>query len=70
MNKPVLCKMVSCALLFLFPTSMFAADSSTEMLYSNGGARVNGAEVRHSSSVIFSGAVSYTHLTLPTICSV
>jgi hypothetical protein len=60
MNKPVFCKMVSCALLFLFPTSMFAADSNAAMLYSNGGARVNGADVRHSSSVIFSGDLLQT----------
>jgi hypothetical protein len=55
MNKPLFCKMVSCMLLFLFPTSMFAADSNAAMLYSNGGASVNGADVRRSSSVIFSG---------------
>jgi hypothetical protein len=60
MNKPVFCKMVSCALLFLFPTSMLAADSNAAMLYSNGGARVNGADVRHSSSVIFSGDLLQT----------
>src|SRR5260370_35813990 len=60
MNKPVSCKMVSCALLFLFPTSMFAADSNAAMLYSNGGARVNGVDVRRSSSVIFSGDVLQT----------
>jgi hypothetical protein len=60
MNKPVFCKMVSCALLFLFPTSMSAADSNAAMLYSNGGARVNGADVRHSSSVIFSGDLLQT----------
>ena len=60
MNKPVFCKMVSCALLFLFPTSMFAADSNAAMLYSNGGARVNGVDVRRSSSVIFSGDLLQT----------
>jgi hypothetical protein len=60
MHKPVFCKLVSCALLFLFPTSMFAADSNAAMLYSNGGARVNGADVRHSSSLIFSGDLLQT----------
>jgi hypothetical protein len=60
MNKLFFCKMVSCALLFLFPTSMFAAESNAAMLYSNGGARVNGADVRHSSSVIFSGDLLQT----------
>jgi len=60
MNKPAFCKMVSCVLLFLFPTSMFAADSNAAMLYSNGGASVNGADVRHSSSVIFSGDLLQT----------
>ncbi len=39
---------------------MFAADSNAAMLYSNGGARVNGADVRHSSSVIFSGDLLQT----------
>jgi hypothetical protein len=60
MNKPVFCKMVSCALLLLFPTSMFAANSNAAMLYSNAGARVNGAAVRHSSSLIFSGDLLQT----------
>ena len=60
MNKPVFRKMLSCALLFLFPTSMFAADSNAAMLYSNGRAWVNGADVHHSSSVIFSGDLLQT----------
>ncbi len=60
MNKLVFSKMVSCVLLFLFPASMFAADSNAAMLYSNGGASVNGADVRHSSSVIFSGDLLQT----------
>ncbi len=60
MNKLVFSKMVSCVLLFLFPASMFAADSNAAMLYSNGGASVNGADVRHSSSAIFSGDLLQT----------
>lgn len=60
MNKVVFCKMVSYVLLFLFPTSIFAADSNAAMLYSNGGASVNGADVRHASSVIFPGDLLQT----------
>src|SRR5258708_39145173 len=60
MNKPIFCKVISCALLFLFPTSMFAADSNAALLYSNGGVRVNGVDVRRSSSVIFSGDLLQT----------
>ena len=53
-------KMVSCVLLFLFPSSMFAADSNAAMLYTNGAAWVNGAHVPRASSAIFSGDLLQT----------
>jgi hypothetical protein len=52
--------MVSYVLLLLFPAAMFAADSSAAMLYTSGGAWVNGAHVPRSSSAIFSGDLLQT----------
>ena len=60
MGKSAFRKMVSCVLLFLFPCSMFAADSNAAMLYTNGAAWVNGAHVPRSSSAIFSGDLLQT----------
>lgn len=60
MGKSACRKMVSCVLLFLFPGSMLAADSSAAMLYTNGAAWVNGAHVPRSSSSIFSGDLLQT----------
>jgi hypothetical protein len=60
MGKSACRKMVSCVLLFLFPGSMFAADSNAAMLYTNGAAWVNGAHVLRSSSAIFSGDLLQT----------
>jgi hypothetical protein len=60
MGKSAFRKMVSCVLLFLFPGSMFAADSNAAMLYTNGAAWVNGAHVPRSSSAIFSGDLLQT----------
>jgi hypothetical protein len=53
-------KMVSCVLLFLFPVSLFAADSNAAMLYTNGPAWVNGAHIPRSSSAIFAGDLLQT----------
>jgi len=53
-------KMVGCVLLFLFPSSMFAADTNAAMLYTNGAAWVNGAHVPRASSAIFSGDLLQT----------
>jgi ferric-dicitrate binding protein FerR (iron transport regulator) len=60
MGKSVWRKMVSCVLLFLFPGSLFAADSGAAMLYTNGAAWVNGAHVPRNSSAIFSGDMLQT----------
>jgi hypothetical protein len=60
MGKSVLRSMVSCVLLFLFPGSLFAADSNAAMLYTNGAAWVNGAHVPRASSAIFSGDLLQT----------
>src|SRR5215467_8130764 len=60
MGKSAFRKMVSCVLLFLFPVSMFAADSNAAMLYTSGAAWVNGAHVPRSSSAIFSGDLLQT----------
>jgi hypothetical protein len=60
MGKSACRKMVSCVLLFLFPGSMFAADSNAAMLYTNGAAWVNGAHVPRASSAIFSGDLLQT----------
>lgn len=51
---------VSCVLIVLFPFSLFAADSSAAMLYTNGPAWVNGAHVPRPSSAIFSGDLLQT----------
>jgi hypothetical protein len=53
-------KLVSCVLLLLFPTSMFAADSNAAMLYTNGTAWINGAHVPRSSTAIFFGDLLQT----------
>ena len=53
-------EMVGCVLLFVFPASMFAADSSAAMLYTSGTAWVNGAHVPRVSSAIFSGDLLQT----------
>jgi hypothetical protein len=53
-------KLVSCVLLFLFPASMFAADSNAAMLYTNGTAWINGAHVPRSSAAIFFGDLLQT----------
>ena len=60
MGRSAYRKMVCCVLLFLFPGSMFAADSNAAMLYTNGAAWVNGAHVPRSSSAIFSGDLLQT----------
>ena len=53
-------KMVSCVLLICFPGALFAADSSAAMLYTNGRAWVNGANIPRASSAIFSGDMLQT----------
>jgi len=60
MGKFAYRKMASCVLLFLFPGSMFAADTNAAMLYTNGSAWVNGAHIPRSSSAIFSGDLLQT----------
>jgi hypothetical protein len=51
---------LSCVLLFVLPASMFAADSSAAMLYTNGTAWINGGSVVPKSSAIFSGDLVQT----------
>jgi len=53
-------KLVSCVLVFLFPASLFAADSNAAMLYTHGTAWVNGVHVPRASSAIFSGDLLQT----------
>jgi hypothetical protein len=60
MGKFDLRRMVSCVLLFLFPGSLFAADSNAAMLYTSGVAWVNGTHVPRPSSAIFSGDLLQT----------
>ena len=60
MGKSAYRRMVSCVLLFLFPGSLFAADSNAAMLYTNGVAWVNGAHLPKTSSAIFSGDLLQT----------
>src|SRR5215470_9903923 len=60
MDRSACRKMVSCVLLFLFPSSIFAADSNAAMLYTNGAAWVNGAHVPRATSAIFSGDLLQT----------
>jgi hypothetical protein len=60
MGSSALRNMVCCVLLFLFPSSVFAADSNAAMLYTNGAAWVNGAHVPRFSSAIFSGDLLQT----------
>lgn len=52
--------MVASVLLILFPGWLFAADTNAAMLYTNGGALVNGVNVPRSSSAIFSGDLLQT----------
>src|SRR6266581_9449175 len=60
MGKSAFRGLASCVLIVLFPGSLFAADSSAAMLYTNGAAWVNGAHVPRSSSAIFSGDLLQT----------
>jgi hypothetical protein len=60
MGRSACRRMVSCVLLFLFPSSILAADSNAAMLYTNGAAWVNGAHVPRASSAIFSGDLLQT----------
>jgi hypothetical protein len=60
MGRSACARLVSCVLLFLFPTSMLAADSNAAMLYTNGTAWINGAHVPRSSAAIFFGDLLQT----------
>lgn len=60
MGTSALRGMVSCVLIVLFPLSLFAADSTSAMLYTNGPAWVNGTHVPRPSSAIFSGDLLQT----------
>jgi hypothetical protein len=51
---------VSCVLAILVPLSLFAADTSAAMLYTNGSAWVNGAHVPNPTLAIFSGDLLQT----------
>ena len=53
-------KLVSCVLLFMFPASIFAADSNAAMVYTNGTAWINGAHVPRLSTSIFVGDLLQT----------
>src|ERR1700733_15437505 len=55
MGRSVFGRVVSCLLLILFPVSLFATDSETAMLHTNGIAWVNGSGVPRATSAIFSG---------------
>ena len=60
MGSGVWRRMASCVLLFLFPLSLYAADSNAAMLYTNGATWVNGAHVPRPYSAIFSGDLLQT----------
>src|SRR5690349_7157482 len=60
MVRSVFRKMASCVLMFVFPASVFAADTNAAMLYTNGTAWVNGSHVPRPQSAIFSGDVLQT----------
>jgi len=60
MGRSAFRRMVSYVLLFLFPGTLFAADSNAAMLYTSGAAWINGAHVPRSSSAIFSGDLLQT----------
>jgi hypothetical protein len=60
MGPSVLRVVVSCVLMFLFPSSIFAADADAAMLYTHGAAWVNGVHVPRFSSAIFSGDLLQT----------
>jgi hypothetical protein len=60
MGSSALRVVVSCVLLFLFPSSIFAADTDAAMLYTHGAAWVNGVHVPRFSSAIFSGDLVQT----------
>jgi len=60
MGRPVFGRVVSCLLMILFPASLFATDSETAMLYTNGIAWVNGSGVPRATSAIFSGDLLQT----------
>ncbi len=60
MGSSALRVLVSCVLMFLFPSSIFAADTNAAMLYTHGAAWVNGVHVPRFSSAIFSGDLVQT----------
>ena len=59
MHRSKLSRSLSCLLMLAFPWSMWAADSSGAMLYANGTAWLNGANVPKTSAV-FSGDLIQT----------
>lgn len=59
MGRSAFRRMVSCVLMLAFPVSLFAADSSTAMLYAHGAAWINGSHVP-ASSAIFTGDLLQT----------
>jgi hypothetical protein len=60
MGGSALRRLASYVLLFVFPMSVFAADTKAAMLYTNGEAWINGSHVPRSSSAIFSGDLLQT----------
>jgi hypothetical protein len=59
MRTSIVRTVLSCVLVVVLPTSMWAADSGAAMLYTNGTAWINGASVPKSSAV-FSGDLVQT----------
>ena len=57
MRNSSLRAMLSCMLMFVLPASMFAADSTAAMLYTNGTAWINGGTVPKSSAIFLGDLV-------------
>ncbi len=57
MRNSSLRAMLSCMLMFVLPASMFAADSTPAMLYTNGTAWINGGTVPKSSAIFLGDLV-------------
>jgi hypothetical protein len=57
MRNPSFRAILSCMLMFVLPASMFAADSSAAMLYTNGTAWINGGTVPKSSAIFLGDLV-------------
>ncbi|MGC1451268.1 MAG: hypothetical protein WA830_14665 [Candidatus Sulfotelmatobacter sp.] len=60
MTRALYLKILSCLMVMIFPTALFAADQPTAMLYSHGTALLNGNSIARSSA-IFSGDLVQTN---------